>query len=109
MLFPIADDNSDRKITPYINYILIAVNILVFLFLQQLGSNDAFTYSWSTVPAEILTGNDYIRPALAVTIPETGQQFIRPALYETPGSVYLTLFTSMFMHGGFAHLAGNML
>ena len=109
MLFPIADDNSDRKITPFINYILIAVNILVFLFLQQLGSNDVFTYSWSTVPAEILTGNDYIRPALAVTIPETGQQFIRPALYETPGSVYLTLFTSMFMHGGFAHLAGNML
>lgn len=109
MLFPIADDNSDRKITPYINYILIAVNILVFVFLQQLGSNDFFTFSWSTVPAEILTGADYIRQPLVVTIPETGQQFVRPALYETPGSVYLTLLTSMFMHGGFAHLAGNML
>ncbi|RXK57722.1 rhomboid family intramembrane serine protease [Lacibacter luteus] len=109
MLLPIADDNSDRKITPYINYFLIAANILVFVFFQQLGSNELFTYAWSTVPAEILTGVDQVRPPLLLNIPETGQQFVRPALYETPGSVYLTLFTSMFMHGGFAHLGGNML
>ena len=109
MLLPIADDNSDRKITPYINYLLIVANIFVFLFFQQLGSNELFTYAWSTVPAEILTGVDQVRPAMLLEIPETGQQFLRPALYETPGSVYITLFTSMFMHGSFAHLAGNML
>jgi len=39
----------------------------------------------------------------------TGQRLLVPGLGETPVSVYLTLFTSMFMHGGIAHIAGNML
>ena len=41
--------------------------------------------------------------------PVTGQTLLIPGLGVTPGSVYLTLFTSMFMHGGIAHIAGNML
>ena len=60
MLFPIADDNQDRTSTPIINYMLIAINILVFVFLQGLGSNDRFTYAFSTVPAEIVTGRDIV-------------------------------------------------
>ena len=89
MVFPIADDNTDRHSTPWVNYALIAANIIVFVFFQQLGANERFTYALSTVPFEIVTGQDVIVP--------------------TPVSVYFTLFTSMFMHGGIAHIFGNML
>ena len=57
-MFPIGDDNSDRRIQPVVNYGFIAVNILVFLLLQQLGGNEAFTYAFSLVPKEITTGVD---------------------------------------------------
>src|SRR6185503_6398935 len=107
MVFPLYDDNSDRTITPLINYAIIALNIFVFVVLQQLGSNDGFTYSFSTVPQEILSGHDIVTPARVVEY--AGQEITIPGLGPTPGSVYLTLFTSMFMHGGFAHIAGNML
>ena len=56
MVFPLYDDNADRLTTPFVNYALIALNIFVFVVLQGLGSNDQFTYSFSTVPAEILHG-----------------------------------------------------
>jgi membrane associated rhomboid family serine protease len=107
MVFPLYDDNTDRHTTPFVNYALIAANIFVFVVLQQLGSNDSFTYSFSTVPAEILSGRDIVTAAREV--PYAGQQVLIPGLGVTPGSVYLTLFTSMFMHGGIAHIAGNML
>ena len=105
MIFPIGDDNSDRTTVPVVNYILIAINVLVFVFFQGLGSNDQFTYAFSTVPEEIRTGEDIARP---VPI-EVGDQQAVIALQPTPGSVYLTLLTSMFMHGSIMHLFGNML
>ena len=89
MVFPLYDDNTDRQSTPWVNYVLIAINILVFVFLQQLGTNERFTYALSTVPFEIVTGRDVLVP--------------------TPVPLYFTLITSMFMHGGIAHIAGNML
>ena len=108
MLFPIADDNQDRTTTPVVNYVLIALNILVFVFLQGLGSNEKFTYAYSTVPAEIITGRDIAtRPVVVENF--TGQQLEMPGLQPTPIPVYLTLLTSMFMHGGLAHIFGNML
>jgi membrane associated rhomboid family serine protease len=107
MVFPLYDDNSDRQITPFVNYALIAANIFVFVVLQGLGSNDQFTYSFSTVPAEIISGTDIVTPSRVVEY--AGQRLLVPGLGETPLSVYLTLFTSMFMHGGIAHIAGNML
>lgn len=107
MVFPLYDDNTDRHTTPFVNYALIAANIFVFVVLQQLGSNDSFTYSFSTVPAEILSGRDIVTAAREV--PYAGQEVLVPGLGRTPGSVYLTLFTSMFMHGGIAHIFGNML
>ena len=107
MVLPLYDDNTDRQITPIVNYAIIALNIFVFVVLQGLGSNDQFTYSFSTVPAEILQGHDIVTPARAVQY--MGQRIVIPGLGPTPGSVYFTLFTSMFMHGGFMHLAGNML
>ena len=109
MVFPLYDDNSDRLTTPIVNYAIIAANILVFVVFQQLGANDSFTYSFSTVPLEITTGRDIVTPARVLEHPITGQRLLVPGLGPTPISVYLTLFTSMFMHGGIAHIAGNML
>jgi membrane associated rhomboid family serine protease len=109
MIFPLYDDNSDRTTTPIVNYVLIAINILVFVFLQQLGSNDRFTYAYSTVPEEIVTGQDVRTPDRTLHHPVTGQLIEVPGLQPTPISVYITLITSLFMHGGFAHLFGNML
>lgn len=105
-MFPIGDDNSDRTITPYVNYALIGVNVVVFLALQQIGNNEAFTYAFSLVPKEITSGIDL-----------SGVQVIRDSLgntgkiqlYSSPLPVYFNFLSSMFMHGGFAHLGGNML
>jgi membrane associated rhomboid family serine protease len=91
-MLPIGDDDSDRRFAPLINYVLIAINVLVFVFLQGMGGNEKFTYAFSTVPAEILT-----------------ERILRRCLEPTPVPVYFTLITSMFMHGGWAHLLGNML
>ena len=109
MLFPIGDDNSDRISTPIITYLLIAVNVFVFIFLQGMGSNEKFTYAYSTVPREIVSGRDVVTPDRVVEDPISGDRFTAPGLQPTPGSVYLTLLISMFMHGGIAHLLGNML
>jgi membrane associated rhomboid family serine protease len=108
-MIPIADDNSDRTLTPVVNYLLVAANIAVFVLLQGMGTNDRFTYAFSTVPMEIVTGKDVVTPARRVVDPMSGQSFVQPGLQPTPVSVYLTLLVSMFMHGGLAHLAGNML
>lgn len=108
MLFPIGDDNTGRTTTPIVNYVLIVVNILVFVFLQGLGSNEKFTYAYSTVPGEIITGRDIVtRPVVVQSF--TGQRMEMPGLQPTLIPVYLTLITSMFMHGGIAHIFGNML
>lgn len=109
MFIPLGDDNSDRRIRPVVNYALIGLNILVFFFLQGMGGNLPFTYSFSTVPQEILTGTDVVTQESVVSDPATGERYRVPGLGVTPLSVYLTLLTSMFMHGGLMHLLGNML
>ncbi len=105
-MFPIGDDNSEVKIIPIVNYTIIGINIIVFVLLQQLGSNDAFSYAFSLVPKEITSGIDI-----------TGLQIIRDSFgntgeiqhYPTPLPVYFNFISSMFMHGGIAHIFGNML
>lgn len=92
-MIPISDNDTDRTITPYVNYILIAINIFVFIYYQQVGTNDAFILSFSTIPKEILTGADISTNGLGIT----------------PIPVYATIFTAMFMHGSIAHILGNML
>jgi len=92
-MIPIGDNDSDRTRTPFVNYILIAINILVFILYQDMGTNEAFIMSFATVPQEILTGTDVTNNGLGAT----------------PIPVHLTLLTSMFMHGGLAHIGGNML
>jgi len=107
MIFPIGDDNTDRTTTPFFNYALIAANILVFVLLQGMGQNEQFTYSFAAVPEEIKTGKDISGP-VKIDHPVTDETFTIP-LGATPISVYITLITAMFMHGGIAHLLGNML
>jgi membrane associated rhomboid family serine protease len=105
-MFPIGDDNTDRTITPVVNYTFIGLNILVFLLLQQIGSNEAFTYAFSLVPREITTGVDL-----------AGVQVVRDSLgntgqiqhFNTPLPVYFNFLSSMFMHGDIMHIFGNML
>jgi len=110
MIFPLADDNTDRTSLPIVNVALIVVNILVFVLLQGMGNNLDFTYSFSTVPAEISTGTDAVTADQTVRLDSIDgpQQVTVPGLQETPIPVYLTMLTSMFMHGGMMHLLGNM-
>ncbi|HXG68597.1 MAG TPA: rhomboid family intramembrane serine protease [Blastocatellia bacterium] len=80
MLFPIGDDNSARRSTPVVTYGLIALNVLFFFV--ELNGGEPFIRQWSVVPRRLL---------------------------ENPGGDFLTVFTAMFMHGGWLHLLGNML
>ena len=114
MIFPIGDDNSDRRTFPVVNITFIVINILVFVFLQGLGANDRFTYAFSTVPREITRGIDISGPQPITD--SSGEPYrdrfgrvVAINLQPTPGSVYLTLLISMFMHGGIMHIFGNML
>jgi len=105
-MFPIGDDNSDRTTIPFVNYLFVGINILVFVLLQGLGSNDAFSYAFSLVPKEITEGIDL-----------SGIQVVRDAFgntgevrhYPTPLPVYFNFLSSMFMHGDIMHIFGNML
>ncbi len=106
MILPLRDDNSQREIVPWVNYALIVANVLVFLVGQRLGANDQFTYEFSLVPEAIRTGQN-VGP-VALQDPDTGKEVILP-LKPTPLTPYLSLFTSMFLHGGLAHILGNML
>ncbi len=110
MVLPIGDDNSDRTRFPLVNLILIAINILVFVVFQGMGSNDRFTLAYSTVPAEIIGGQDIITENQIVEMrtQEGPVRVIIPGLLESPSPIYLTILTAMFMHGGIAHLLGNM-
>lgn len=109
-MLPLADDNRDRRTTPVVTYGLIAANVFVFVFLQGMGENDRFTLAFACVPAEIVRGKDLVTPDRIVPVrTPTGLQEVKvPGLKRTPIPVYLTLITAMFMHGGLAHLLGNM-
>jgi membrane associated rhomboid family serine protease len=105
MVFPIGDDNTDRVRTPWVTYLFIALNVLVFVVLQGFGTNERFTYAFSVVPEEIRTGEDIARPVSV----QVGDQTVQVPLQPTPIPVYLTLLISIFMHGSLMHLFGNML
>jgi membrane associated rhomboid family serine protease len=93
-MIPLSDDNTARIRTPFINIGLIILNVLVFVYYQGFGTNQLFNASFATIPNEILTGNDVVYEG---------------NIGVTPYSVYLTIFSAMFMHGGLAHLGGNLL
>ena len=80
MVFPIGDDNSTRRSVPIVTYILIVINVLVFLL--ELNRGEEFIRTWAFVPREFAAN---------------------------PGAEIQTVFSAMFMHGGWVHLFGNML
>ncbi len=107
-MFPLSDDNSEIRITPWVNYSIVAINVIVFVLFQQAGANDQFTNAFSVVPAEIVSGHD-VQGQVQITNALTGAREPALTLYPCPFPVYVTLITSMFMHGGWAHIGGNML
>ena len=90
-MIPLKDDNPTSN-RPLVTYFLIAA--CVFIFLVQLSSQSYKTgqlfYSYGLIPSVLM-----------------GYNQLPLDLYAVPA--YLTIFTSMFMHGGFMHLIGNML
>ncbi len=107
-MFPISDDNERGHGPAFVSLAIIALNVLVFLALQGAGASadgEAFTYGYSAVPFEITNGVDLTEPEPVTVGGETLQVPQEPG----PTPIWLTLFTSLFMHGGWLHLAGNML
>ena len=103
-MIPLYDDNP-RDSVPIVTIGLIAVNILVYLWQVSVGSGVFYAYtmipSWVTqhVPGQMVSQvTDGIR---VFTVAKDIPTALSPA--------WLTIFTSMFMHGGFMHIAGNML
>lgn len=103
-MFPIGDQNEPGHGPAFVTLALIAINVGVFLLLQELGNNVDFTYGWSAIPLEITTGQDLLQ-AQPITV--DGQQYLVP---QAPGPepIQLTLLSSMFMHADLLHLGGNM-
>jgi membrane associated rhomboid family serine protease len=94
-MIPIRDDQPSFS-TPLINYFLIAVNLLVFLWeLSVQGS-----YGPKALNAVVIELGVVPRHTVAVL---TGHS------YDSLATAILPLFTSMFLHGSFLHVAGNML
>lgn len=106
-MFPIGDDNSEITITPIVNYAFIGINVLVFVLLQQIGSNDAFSYAFSLVPREVTTGVD-LQGVIPITN-SAGQVLGEIQHFPTSLPVYFNFLSSMFMHGDIMHIFGNML
>jgi membrane associated rhomboid family serine protease len=102
-MLPIGDDDNPNPTFPFVNLVLIAINIVVFLY--QLVNPD-FTNGFSAVPAEITTGRDLVGQ-FVIALPDGSKAIIDEA--RGPSPIWITLFTSMFMHGGWTHLGGNML
>ena len=80
MVFPIGDDDSAQRTVPIVTYALIVLNVLFFFV--ELSGGEPFIERWSVVPRRLMAN---------------------------PGGDFITVFTSMFMHGGWLHLGGNML
>ena len=79
-MLPIGDDDSRTRTTPIVNYVLIAVNILVFIV--EFVQGDVFIMRWAFIPSRFMTN---------------------------PLGDWMTIFSSMFMHAGILHIGGNML
>jgi membrane associated rhomboid family serine protease len=91
-MIPIGDDNVTGGPPPLVNWALIALNVAAFLLELSQPSERAlqsFITAWGVVPREYSSGHD-----------------IAPFI---PLPFWSTLVTSMFLHGGWAHLGGNML
>jgi rhomboid family protein len=108
-LIPIHDENPTRSFS-VLTIALIAANVLVFLTEPSLGMGNSpqllqFLYRWGLVPWEITHHQPITEAAL-----RSGGITAQCGGACIPGkSIYLSVVTSMFLHGGILHIAGNML
>lgn len=102
-MLPIGDQDEPGDF-PFVNIAIILINVAVFVLLQL--PSDAFTMGFSVIPKEITHGIDLVGQ-VAVQLPDGTTEAIEEA--PGPSPIWLTLFSSMFMHGGWAHIGGNML
>lgn len=110
MLIPLRDENP-RVIVPYVTVAIIVLNVLVFLFQMGVGFNDVARYeltlSYGLIPATFSdVPHEEIVQAHEQHLTEVLRQPVR--LNARPHSPLVTLFTSMFMHGGLMHIIWNM-
>ena len=99
-MFPLRDENP-TELVPVITLVIIAINALVWVLVQQAGAGEGFLASLcalGAIPADI-TGN---------LDPGSWIQLGPDLACQASGLGWLTLLTSMFMHGGWMHLIGNM-
>ena len=91
-MFPISDDNPRRHVTPYVNWSLVAICVIVFLYQVGLGTEgeQRVVVSLGMIPARLFGYGD-----------------LPPDLVLVPA--WATILTSTFLHGGWLHLGGNML
>lgn len=123
MVLPIHDDNPVRR-TPVVTYALIVINVVVFLLtpasslpgqdpgLAQYCKQQAFFREYAAIPREVAS-NEQLRAITATgqvgVDPQTGRRGCigtAPAYDKVPA---LSVLFAMFLHGGWAHLLGNML
>ena len=105
MLFPLSDDDRNLQGAAPVTITIFVLNILVFILLQGAGQNEEFTHGYSVIPFEITNGADLVSPQVL----ESGEgEYV---IYQSPGPspIYLTVFSAMFMHGGWLHLGSNLL
>ncbi|NJL46332.1 MAG: rhomboid family intramembrane serine protease [Leptolyngbyaceae cyanobacterium SM2_5_2] len=90
-MVPLRDDNP-TQIRPYVTYGLIVLNVAIFIYELSLSSYDLTNFfgAWAVVPEEFSTS-------------------LTTGISTLNAEEWLTLITSQFLHGGFLHLAGNML
>jgi membrane associated rhomboid family serine protease len=116
MVLPLGDLQR-TQIVPVVTYALIAINVVVFLVQQQQG--EEFTLAFAATPYEITHNDDIDEPVLGrerVLVHDQFGRGVRLAERDVmrphapcPIPVRLTLLTSMFLHGSWMHLIGNML
>jgi len=115
MVIPLGDLEKTR-IVPLVTYVLIALNVVMYVVQRDRG--ESFEVAYAATPYEI-THNDDIPAPVAVAFPGDENPLALPGRVELhprwinqapgPHPIWLTLFTSMFLHGSPLHLAGNML
>jgi membrane associated rhomboid family serine protease len=103
MFIPLGDDNSRIQTKPFVVIGLMAANAVMWYL--QLSSGEPFTYGFAAVPYEITHGVDLTQAAV---VDIQGKDFPVPQ-YPGPAPIHLTLLSSMFMHGSWMHILGNML
>ena len=115
-MFPFADNNPTHR-TPYVTYALILANVLGFLWFWRLEERQqiAVTFHYGFMPARIeqLNNNQVLDVAIGEPKLEQIGLAVRPVqaivrLEPDRQEIYQSIFTCMFLHGGWMHLIGNM-